>query len=734
MIVNKLSITGFRTIGNKLEISFPESGRIGIFGHNEAGKSTIFDAIEFALFGLSLRGISKEDMISWGKNKLDVKLEFTSNDKKYRLERSLTSKRNHNVKLTQLENDTPIPNSTVTSITSVEESIEDIIGMDKNSYSKLVYIRQKELDALKDLQKRDREKLINKVIGIDIFDDASNSIRSDVRTKNDELNGIKKRLDLLKKNYESYIDKQQQIQDLEPKIQDLENTVNELIEKTSELNEKLTQYEWIKDYNAKKDVLQSKKSEYESKSSELAKLKSDKSVVEKFQSVIDNFKPKLDQLNEIQNCFEIKEHELSQEEQKLKEIQSKVPRNFVDTSQLKQKRESNMRTGIIMVILGLISIVAMVIVPYTILLGIVLLVTSAVFFKRYKNYDKQLLANVDNQALFQSINSCKSQIEKITNDIIVLQKQYSKNSSTEIKNEIERIRTQIFNETGHFSIDELQGIISNIKSNNIENIENFENSVKVLKDEIDSLENTLKKFENEKPNQANLEESTEKFENVKKEYEDHRELLNKYTNELSAKKAIKSQLEMDCNVLRSDYEAYPTENDSKIELEHELKLLNFVLTQFSLVSEKMRSKVIPQARYEINQMLPIITGGRYSDFEISEDLKFKVYTEQTGGYKERELFSGGTQDQFLIALRLAFTKSILDSRIKADEYTLFMDETISSSDEARKTGIFELLDKVRSTFKQIFIIAHEDISDVVDHHLILESGPDGYAKIKSKSW
>ena len=99
------------------------------------------------------------------------------------------------------------------------------------------------------------------------------------------------------------------------------------------------------------------------------------------------------------------------------------------------------------------------------------------------------------------------------------------------------------------------------------------------------------------------------------------------------------------------------------------------------------------------------------------------------------VISGGTQDQFLIALRLAFTKSILDNTIRADEYAFFMDEPISSSDKIRKKGIFQLLssDRVKQTFKQIFIIAHEDVSDLVDYHLQLGRGPDGYTVIE-RNW
>lgn len=165
-----------------------------------------------------------------------------------------------------------------------------------------------------------------------------------------------------------------------------------------------------------------------------------------------------------------------------------------------------------------------------------------------------------------------------------------------------------------------------------------------------------------------------------------------------------------------------------------IKLLERTLLELSETSKELRSKVIPHARFIINQILPTITDGRYSDFEITEDLKFKVHSNEAGGYKEREIFSGGTQDQFLIALRLAFTQSILDSRVMADRYSLLMDECISSSDDVRKQGIFEVLDATKKTFSQIFVIAHEDISDFVDNHIVLARNEHGYTEIKSRSW
>ena len=111
-----------------------------------------------------------------------------------------------------------------------------------------------------------------------------------------------------------------------------------------------------------------------------------------------------------------------------------------------------------------------------------------------------------------------------------------------------------------------------------------------------------------------------------------------------------------------------------------------------------------------------------------------MYSDEAGSYKGRDIFSGGTQDQFLIALRLAFTKSILSSRVTDDVYALFMDECISSSDGARKHGIFEVLDRMKDVFSQVIIIAHEDVSQCVDYQVVLGRTDKGYARIESKSW
>jgi len=268
LLIKSLSVEGFGIIGNKITLNFPPNGKIGIFGHNEAGKSSIFEAIEFALFGISRRKKS-EDLITWEKNKLQVILEFSSGKKNYRIERSLNRKGSHYVKLVQIENGKQLPETLVNTVTSVEQHIEEIFGMDRNSYSNLIYIRQKELDTLSFLHKRDREKLINKVMGIEDFDSAAEIVHSDFKENKREYDSLNQKLEFLKKSHDSYLENLDHINQLEIKIKENNSKIKELKNIESNLKSKLDDYELKKTYQQMKKTLKAQESEESSLSTQL---------------------------------------------------------------------------------------------------------------------------------------------------------------------------------------------------------------------------------------------------------------------------------------------------------------------------------------------------------------------------------------------------------------------------------------------------------------------------------
>ncbi|MCD6445593.1 hypothetical protein J7L49_02265 [Candidatus Bathyarchaeota archaeon] len=81
----------------------------------------------------------------------------------------------------------------------MEKEIERITGMDRDSFTKLVFIKQKDLDALKKLSKSSREQLVNKVMDI-VFDESVANVTNDVKELKAKKNGKDVEFENVKKN------------------------------------------------------------------------------------------------------------------------------------------------------------------------------------------------------------------------------------------------------------------------------------------------------------------------------------------------------------------------------------------------------------------------------------------------------------------------------------------------------------------------------------------------------
>ncbi|MEK0350927.1 MAG: SMC family ATPase, partial [Nitrosopumilus sp.] len=160
----------------KLEL---ENGVTVFVGENGAGKSSMIDAITFALFGQHTRK-SNKSLIKRGSNQGFAKIGFSINGKQYEAVRKIDSKGNLSAKFSEIIGDDRIELAAGERKQfgeSMTREIEKTIGLDFEKLKIASIVQQGELNAIINAKPKEFKELINAIIGIDKLDVASESMK-----------------------------------------------------------------------------------------------------------------------------------------------------------------------------------------------------------------------------------------------------------------------------------------------------------------------------------------------------------------------------------------------------------------------------------------------------------------------------------------------------------------------------------------------------------------------------
>lgn len=152
MLIKSLDASNFRKY-NQLTINdIPESGVIAVAGSNESGKTSIGEAICFALFGRTffLDKGSLHKVVCWGSDLTEVTLTFKSGDgDTYSLWRSVDREGEVKVKLSKLNADVDIIgyDTPLEDKEKVDQALSRILGFDFDAFSNSFYLAQRELTS-----------------------------------------------------------------------------------------------------------------------------------------------------------------------------------------------------------------------------------------------------------------------------------------------------------------------------------------------------------------------------------------------------------------------------------------------------------------------------------------------------------------------------------------------------------------------------------------------------------
>ncbi len=149
----------------------------------------------------------------------------------------------------------------------------------------------------------------------------------------------------------------------------------------------------------------------------------------------------------------------------------------------------------------------------------------------------------------------------------------------------------------------------------------------------------------------------------------------------------------------------------------------------ALARKRIVQKILPATMDHMRQILPTLTRDRYHDAQLDpETYKIQAWDERAGNggaFKEKNIFSGGTKDQFSLALRLAFALATLPQERGTAPSFIFLDEPLGSFDAERADALIYLLTEgeIARAFDQIFLISHVHVNErLFTHRLVLENG------------
>jgi len=172
MILSKIRLENFKKYTSKT-IEFGE-GLIGIIGKNGSGKSTIFEAILFALYGEAKTRGNKELLRNANANDKDavvVELEFEFEGISYKVAREFRGKAmSANAKFYKNGS------LTTTGAKEVTNAIIKLTKMGKDAFMHTLFASQKELTSLSTLKNEDRKKMIRRLLGLEKIDSIENSL------------------------------------------------------------------------------------------------------------------------------------------------------------------------------------------------------------------------------------------------------------------------------------------------------------------------------------------------------------------------------------------------------------------------------------------------------------------------------------------------------------------------------------------------------------------------------
>jgi exonuclease SbcC len=167
-----LQINGFTCFKDEVCLLFDNLERFVICGPTGAGKSSLLEAILFALYGevprTSKHGL--KDLISHGRDRLSVVLDFGIGDQLYRVTRKkyANPKRASEAQLDRWDDNKFVP--LTDQVRNVDAELLRLLGLGFQAFTQAVFLPQGQFAAFLQCEPRDRRDMLKDLLGLQVYE------------------------------------------------------------------------------------------------------------------------------------------------------------------------------------------------------------------------------------------------------------------------------------------------------------------------------------------------------------------------------------------------------------------------------------------------------------------------------------------------------------------------------------------------------------------------------------
>lgn len=212
----KITMSAFGPYAGEVTLDMQKLGKSGIYlitGDTGAGKTTIFDAISYALYGEASGNYRENTTLRSKYAGVDtptfVELEFEYNNEIYKINRNpeypRPNKRGEGFTKQSANAELVMPDgSVITKIKDVSAKVEEIIGINKNQFSQIAMIAQGDFRKLLNCETNERSKIFRKIFKTEPYHNIEiklSSLFNELkRNREKEKSGIEQYINQLKCN------------------------------------------------------------------------------------------------------------------------------------------------------------------------------------------------------------------------------------------------------------------------------------------------------------------------------------------------------------------------------------------------------------------------------------------------------------------------------------------------------------------------------------------------------